>query len=290
MRSKKIVYSVLIMLVFAALILALIIVALRGSAKMEISFLNVGQGDAILIENGNRQILIDSGKNGRIALEKLGEEMPFWDRNIELIILTHPDLDHYGGLKDILDYYKVESVFKTEAENDSQEWQKLKQAVGEERATVLTSTFGSAITFPNGAKLEILYPFSKVSVESKDKNDVSVVAKLEFGQNKFLFTGDLSLAGETELVDSGADISADVLKIGHHGSKSSTSSEFLQRVNPSEAVISVGVKNTYGHPHSEVLDKLRERAIKIWRTDQNGTIKYRCKSPEQSCDIFVSRY
>ncbi|NLC30644.1 MAG: MBL fold metallo-hydrolase, partial [Candidatus Moranbacteria bacterium] len=122
MRFKKTVYLFLTFLIFTALILGLIILTLKKSQQLEVSFLNVGQGDAILIESGNRQVLIDTGKNGRTILEKLGEEMPFWDRTIEMVIVTHPDFDHYGGLSEVLKYYQVESVFKTEAETSAEEW------------------------------------------------------------------------------------------------------------------------------------------------------------------------
>ncbi|MEF3691910.1 MAG: ComEC/Rec2 family competence protein [Candidatus Moraniibacteriota bacterium] len=286
MRFKKIVYLFLIFLIFTSLLLGLIILSLKKSQQLEVSFLNVGQGDAILIESGNRQVLIDAGKNGRTVLEKLGEEMPFWDRTLETVIITHPDLDHYGGLGDILKYYQVESVLKTEAENTAEEWQEAKRDIEKEKSMVLNSTFGSTIVFPNGAKLEIIYPFSKVEQSPEDKNDTSIVARLDFGENRFLFTGDLSQAGEAELLKYGADISADILKVGHHGSKSSSSDKFIQKINPQQAIISVG-KNSYGHPHPEVLERLESNSVKIWRTDESGTVKYKCKNPNNFCEIFV---
>ena len=288
MRFKKTVYLFLTFLIFTALILGLIILTLKKSQQLEVSFLNVGQGDAILIESGNRQVLIDTGKNGRTILEKLGEEMPFWDRTIEMVIVTHPDFDHYGGLSEVLKYYQVESVFKTEAEASAEEWQKAKEDIEKEKSLVLNSTVGSELIFPNGANLEIIYPFSRVEQSPEDKNDMSIVTRLDFGKNKFLFTGDLSQDREAELIKYGADISAGILKIGHHGSKSSSSEKFLEKVNPSEAVISVGEKNSYGHPHSEVLERLERNSVKVWRTDKNGTVKYKCKDPEDACRLFVN--
>lgn len=282
MYKKRIIYFVLIVLLFIALVLGIIILTLKNSQKMEVNFLNVGQGDAILIENGNKQILIDGGRSGKVAIEKLGEAMPFWDRKIELIIITHPDSDHYGGLDEVLNYYEVVSVIKTEVENESGEWENFKEEIKKEKSNIINSSRGTIINFPNGARLEIIYPFYKVD-ETKDKNDLSIVTKLEFGENQFLLTGDLSLEGERELLSSGLNIEADVLKVGHHGSRSSSSDEFLERVSPKEAIILVGAGNSYGHPHKEILEKLEKSGIKIWRTDKDGTIKYICPKITEDC-------
>jgi len=284
MQDKKIIYFILIVLLFLALILGTIILFLKDSQKMEINFLDVGQGDAILIENGKDQILIDSGKNGKVILEKLGEAMPFWDRKIELIVVTHPDADHYGGLDAVLDYYKVENLIKTEAENESEQWRSFKKEIEREGANVLNSTFGTTINFKTGAKLKVLYPIYKVSESVADKNDISIVTKLEFGENEFLFTGDLSMQGEKEILNSGLDISSGVIKVGHHGSRSSTGDEFLKKVNPEEAIISVGKGNSYGHPHEEIISKLNSYAIRIWRTDEDGSIIFKCRNIDVSCE------
>lgn len=285
MENKKLIYFCLGVLFSIALILAIIILFLKKPEKLEVSFLNVGQGDAILIENGNNQVLIDSGKNGKLILEKLGEELPFWDRKLELIIITHPDFDHYGGLAEVLKNYKVEGILKTEAQNDADQWQDLKNKMSKEGSEIISSTPGTVIKFSNGARLEIIYPFFEVTADTKDKNDASVVSRLVFGENEFIFTGDLSLQGEREILSSGLDISADILKVGHHGSRSSTSDEFLAEVKPREAIISVGKSNSYGHPHNEILEKLKNKNIKIWRTDMDGTIDYICPDIGQPCNV-----
>lgn len=281
--NKKTIYFSLLTLLAISLILGIIILALKKNDQLTVSFLNVGQGDAILIANGNQQVLIDAGRNGKIVLEKLGQVMPFWDRKIEALIITHPDADHYGGVAEIVDSYKIENIIKTTAINNSGEWMNLMEKIKNRQINNLTASWGSTLVFPAGAKLQIIYPFTNVPSELKDKNDTSVVTKLVFGENEFIFTGDLSEAGEEDLLNSNLDLQADFLKIGHHGSKSSSSSEFLNKVKPQDAIISVGKSNSYGHPHKEVTDDLKNRLIRIWRTDQDGNVSYNCKNSQNIC-------
>ena len=141
------------------------------------------------------------------------------------------------------------------------------------------------IKFPEGAQIQILYPFSSTSGAGSGSNDQSIAAKLNFGKNKFLFTGDLPAEKEAGLAANKADLKADVLKVSHHGSKYATSAEFLDAVNPEEAVISVGKNNAYGHPAPEVVDRLLKAGIKIWRTDAMGDIQYVCANPQAQCVI-----
>ena len=142
---------------------------------------------------------------------------------------------------------------------------------------------GIQIKFPNGALAEIIYPFySLADSQSKDNNANSVAIKLTFEKDSFLLTGDLPSRQEKILVDSGLDLKARILKAGHHGSKHSTSAEFLKSVESEEAIISVG-KNSYGHPHPDVLERLREQGIEFYRTDEKGNIVYECKSREEKC-------
>jgi len=287
MRNKKIIYFGLVILLVITIVLGVIIIFERKQRELKVSFLDVGQGDAILIESGEKQVLIDGGKNGKLLLERLGEEMPFWDRKIEAVIITHPDFDHYGGLIDAFDFYQVENLIKTQAGSTADAWRILDGKISEEKSAVINSTAGSVIKFPCGAELEIIYPMGNVPQETEDKNDSSIVARLKFGENEFLLTGDLSENGEWEILNSGQDISADFLKVGHHGSKSSTSDEFLKKVAPKEAIISVG-KNNYGHPTQEVLEKLKNSLVQIWRTDEDGTIECKCKNINSECVCFGS--
>lgn len=283
MNNRKTIYFILVTLLALGLILGIIILALKNDTQLRVYFLNVGQGDAILIKNGSNQVLIDAGRNGRVVLEKLGETMPFWDRKIEALIITHPDADHYGGTNEILDLYKIENIIKTSAASDSAEWLNLANKIKDKEINEIESNWGTEIIFPSGARLKIIYPLTETK-DTKDKNNNSIVTRLVFGENEFLFTGDLSKEGEIFLVNSNVDIQSDVLKVGHHGSKSSTSDYFLDKVHPQDAIISVG-KNSYGHPHGEILDNLKNRVIRTWRTDIDGTIQYKCKNIDQICQV-----
>ncbi|MFA6184471.1 MAG: ComEC/Rec2 family competence protein [Parcubacteria group bacterium] len=286
MSDRKLIYFILTTLLATALILGVIVLAFKNKNELKVFFLDVGQGDAILIESGNNQVLIDAGRSGKTVLDRLGKVMPFWDRKIEVLLITHPDADHYGGFNEIINNYKVENVIKTDVTSTSGEWLTLIDKLKNKRVTEIKSTQGTAIVFPSGARLNILYPFFKNIPSNTDKNDTSIVSKLVFGENKFLFTGDLSAEGENILLDKNINISANFLKVGHHGSHYSTGENFLEKVNPKDAIISVGKNNSYGHPHQEILDRFKNRMIQVWRTDQDGIIEYDCKNINQPCQAM----
>ena len=245
--------------------------------NLHILFFDIGQGDAIFIETPEgHQILIDGGPSKKI-LEKLMKEMPFWDRTIDLVILSHPEKDHLKGLLHVLNRYKVENVLWTGVLRDTEvfrEWQKLlNQEKKREYAREFIAKAGQEIK-GGDAKIFILYPFQNLSGKKyKNSNDTSVIAYLIFGKKSFLFTGDATKKTEEKLLEEKFDINSDVLKISHHGSKTSTSKEFLKEVSPEIAVISCGRNNRYGHPDGEVLNRLKKFGIKILRTDQKGDIK-----------------
>lgn len=284
MNNKKIIYFILLSLLSTALILAVVILAFNKNKELKVYFLAIGQGDAILISESGNQVLIDSGRNGKLTLEKLGKAMPFWDRKIETVILSHSDADHYGGLNEVLDFYKVENIIKTDTKNEDEEWNNLLSEIQNKNVMDIKSTSGTEIIFPSGARLKIIYPIFN-NPNEKDKNKNSIVTRLVFGENEFLFTGDLPKEGEDFLVNSFIDIQSDFLKVGHHGSKTSSSDSFLDKVKLREAIISVGKDNRYGHPHGEVLGRLKSRAVQIWRTDEDGTILYKCKNIKDICRI-----
>lgn len=236
-----------------------------------IIFLDVGQGDAALIDAGNNiQILIDGG-NGKDILNKLGEQMPFYDHQIELIILTHPDKDHMGGLVEVLKYYKVKQVLETGIICETaicQEWNKL---ISEKNIPVKYAEFGQRIKTEN-IDMAVLYPLENLRDEKvKDDNNSSIILKIILNNNSFLLTGDAGLKTEDDLMAKNINIEARILKVSHHGSKNATSSEFLKAVNPEKAIISVG-KNSYGHPAEELLNRLKSMNVNIFRTDEIGDI------------------
>jgi len=271
--NKKVISSILVVLFFANIISWVVVFDLARTKFLEVNFFDVGQGDAIFIETPERhQILIDGGPSSAI-LEKLGREMPFWDRTIDLVILTHPEKDHIAGLLEVLKKYKVENILWTGVERDTSEYNEWVGLLKSEGAKIKIAQTNQKITSP-GLVIKVLYPFENLEGKFfKDSNDTSVVSKLIFGKNSFLFTGDIYKSVEKELIDRGVDIGADVLKVAHHGSKTSTSEEFLKEISPEVAVISVGKDNSYGHPHQEVLDILGKYGINVLRTDLDRDIK-----------------
>ncbi|HUW71851.1 MAG TPA: ComEC/Rec2 family competence protein [Candidatus Humimicrobiaceae bacterium] len=241
---------------------------------LEVNFFDVGQGDAIFIETPkSHQILIDGGPDSTI-LEKLAAEMPFWDRTIDLIVLTHPHSDHLKGLIDVLERYRVENILWSGVNYNSQLYQEWQKTIEKEGAEIYIAQAGQRV-ISSKAILEILYPFeSFAGEETENLDNTSVSAKLVFEENSFLFTGDayqeVELALAKELPER---LKSNVLKVGHHGSRTSSAQEFVEQVLPEIAVISVGKDNSYGHPNQEVLDTLEKYDITVLRTDKDGDIK-----------------
>jgi len=278
MKNRKFLFLILGFLVFSNLIAWIIVFDLGKVRFLEVIFFDVGQGDAIFIETPSyHQILIDGGPDSTI-LEKLSKEMPFWDRSIDLIILTHPERDHLTGLIEVLEKYKVENILWTGIVRDTAEYKEWKKLIEEEKAEIFIAKAGqkiSCLTWQiKQCDLEILQPFESLEgKEFKDSNNTSIISKLVFGKNSFLFTGDAYKNVEVELINKEAEIDSDVLKVAHHGSKTSSSEEFLKAVSPEIAVISVGRENKYGHPNEEVLELLEKYGIRVLRTDKDGDIK-----------------
>jgi len=272
-KAKKFIYSILGFLFFLNILAWVVVYDLKNHQLLEVNFFDVGQGDAIFIETPQRhQILIDGGPDSAI-LEKLAKEMPFWDRTIDLIILTHPEKDHLAGLIEVLKRYKVENILWTGVIRDTAEFKEWEKSIKGERAKIFIAKSGQKIIMPKTV-LGILYPLENLEGEElKDSNNTSIVAKLVFKENSFLFTGDIYKSIEKELITKETDIDSDVLKVAHHGSKTSSSEEFMKEVSPQEAVISAGKDNPYGHPHQEVLEILEKYGIRILRTDLDGDIK-----------------
>ena len=233
--------------------------------------------------------MIDGGKDGKLLLEKLGKYIPFWDRNIEVIVATHPDQDHIGGLIDVLKSYRVDSVLETNAQSESETYKKLEEDVTAENTQKIEAKKGVTIKFPNGAIADVLFPIDSLP-ETIDNasNDHSVLIKLIYGENSFLFTGDLPTTSENEILAKNIDVKANILKVAHHGSKYATSNTFIEAIKPQDSIISVGKNNQYGHPNQEILDRLIQHGIKIIRTDEGGGVVYKCVSQENKCQMQSS--
>ena len=275
MISKRKIIVLVVLILFSILAFA---VQSHGEDGLKVYFLDVGQGDSIFIETETgKQLLVDGGPNNRV-IQKLSEVMPFWDRTIDFIILTHPDHDHIAGLPEVLKRYEVKGIIETGVQCDKAEctvWKDLKE---KEKAAVFLVKLGDSIILDKNTKLLILNPFDSVAGEKFSKvNNASIVAKLVYGNHNLLLTGDIEKQIENKLILAKIDIDSDYLKLPHHGSRTSTTEEFLEKTSPLSAFISLGINNSYGHPHEEVLARLEKRNIKYYRTDANGTILLSCK-------------
>ena len=241
------------------------------SPYLQVHYLDVGQGDAALIETPSGvQVLVDGGANATV-LRRLGEEMSFFDRSIDVVVGTHPDKDHIGGLIDVLKRYSIATIFTTENKGDSGTsdlYNKLKTA---EDAEVINVRRGQTVTLDASTSMRMLFPDSDPT--NMESNTSSIVFQLVYGSTTFMFTGDSPKGIEEYLVlVEGEHLKSDVLKAGHHGSRTSTSELYLDEVQPQFAIISAGKDNSYGHPHVEVTDLFFNKGVQILETAKEGTI------------------
>ena len=239
-----------------------------------IDFFDVGQGDGIFFELPNHvQVLIDGGPGSGI-LAKLGSVMPFWDHTIDLVVLTHPHADHVDGLVDVLKRYKVGMVIESAAAYETPDYADWHRLLKEKNVTVVKARAGQHVSLSDISVLDILAPYGDFEHQRlKNVHDAMVVSKLRYGSTSVLFMGDAERIVEYKLLFSGVNLAADVLKIGHHGSKTSSSQALLDAVHPRYAVISVGRKNRYGHPHQEVVERIKAMGISLFRTDLDGDVE-----------------
>jgi competence protein ComEC len=264
---------VLLILVLGNLFVWLAVWKRSPSDTLSVWFFNIGHGDALLIESPtHKRILIDGGPNRKV-LSELGRALPFGDKRIDMVIETHPDKDHIGGLPEVVKRYKVGLFMRPGVESDNSIDDALETEVEKKNIRTLLARRGQIVDLGDGARLEILYPNTDVS--DWDTNDASVVARLSYGESSFLFTGDAALKSEFDLMNLNENIlDIDVLKVGHHGSRTSTALAFVEVVTPEYAVISAGKDNTYGHPHKQVLDNLKSVGAQVLSTIEEGTIRF----------------
>ncbi len=283
-------------------ILVWIAVLQLPDSNLHIVACDVGQGDGILIYRGTSQILVDGGPNSRVV-ECLERHLPFWDREIELVVLTHPQADHFTGLVSVFEQYAVGKFVASEADSSSRSYQVLKEVVGSKGISVVNPRVGMELRL-GLMSLDILSPNSPLCSETRssllrgprqggsasrsaaglqsrgtlgvcdwsgDLNDLSVVFRLSYGEFDGLFTGDLSPRVGIDLVNSGNVRDIEYLKVPHHGSKNGLTKGLLDASRPEVAVVSSGRNNRYGHPHKEVLEMLS--GIKVLRTDLQGDVE-----------------
>ena len=247
-------------------------------SRLRVAFVDVGQGDAVFVATpSGQQILVDGGPDPQGMVHYLGENLPFWDRTIELVVLTHPHSDHVTGLIEVMRRYKVLRVLERRVEYDTPEYRAWRRAVAEEGAEVIQATSGQTIAVGDGVRAEVLNPPAALlrGTES-DVDNSSVTLRIVFDEVSFLLTGDMFRRAETKVAALGSRVQSDVLKVSHHGSRSSSSAEFLDTVRPVAAVISVGESNRFSHPHAEVIEGLQRRlpAGHLFLTSERGTIQF----------------
>ena len=241
----------------------------RPDGRLHVAFLDVGQGDAIFIQSpGGAQVLIDGGRYPSVLLDRLGEQMPFWDHSLDLVIATHPDDDHVAGLPEVVARYDVAQVITNGATADDAP---AYAALLAGAAAVHVAAPGERIDLGDGARLDILSAGGADGAAGR--NDASIVARLTYGQLSVLLTGDAESGTEEALLAGGQPLASVVLKAGHHGANTSSSEAFLRAVAPQVIVISVGADNTYGHPAPAMLARAAAVGATVLRTDKVGTVE-----------------
>lgn len=279
-------YYYLLLLVVAVVLVWSPVVARGESYGLKVWFFDVGQGDAQFLDfsDGN-QILVDGGPDGK-ALQGLGKAMPFYDRDIDIMILTHPHKDHIFGLIEVLKRYKVGKIILPEVDFESAFYKEFLQIAREKNIPLGYLGDGDEIKIGEFAEFDFLSPRKNdnnknftvenesFGAKGQDLNDSSLVSKFIYGDNVILFMGDAGENIEKEILVKGHNIKADILKVGHHGSKYSSSEEFLKAVSPEYAVIQAGEDNKYGHPTEQTLERLSAIGSKILRNDLDGDILF----------------
>jgi len=245
---------------------------LMPDGKLHLEILSVGQGDSTLITMpGGQKILVDGGPDWT-ALAEVGRKSPFFDRQIDLLVLSHPNVDHMVSFPEFLRRYSVGAILLAGIESNEPKYQEILSLAGELHIPLIFKRAGAEIPLPDNASLTILWPPDRLpETFSHDVNEASLVALFQWNGHRMLFTGDIDQKVETTLVAARADLKADILKIPHHGSRYSSSTGFLLAVKPLLAVIPVG-RNAYGHPHKEILTRLNALGIPVHRTDLSGSL------------------
>lgn len=281
--KKKFKYA----LIACGLIMALIAnyILTLPDGKLHVYFLDVGQGDAALVRTPlNKYILIDGGPDDGV-LRGMGGVLPFYVHDIELVILTHPHPDHVNGLVEVLKRYKIGTVLMTGISYDYAGYTAFLDILARNKISVIFAN-GSDFQF-GGVTFDIIYPLSSLQGRSfENVNNSSIVFRLIYGESEFYFSGDAERPEESQILTTNVDVKADVLKVGHHGSRTASSPELVELIHPDYAVISLGADNSFKHPHSETIKTLSEDNIKILRTDFLGTIEFESDGENITRKIF----
>lgn len=270
-------YGKIILVSFFILCISLflfLIISFTFPKKLKVSFLDVRQGDAIFVETpSGKQMLIDGGST-HLILERLSKEISYFDRDIDVVIATHPDADHITGLIPVLEKYNVHTIITSPVSGYTDVFEDLDIHIQNEEADVYVAHGGDVIDFGDGVIAKILYPPQKYIPKKNDTNDASVSVVIMYGDQSFLLTGDLPSTEEVRLISPNLPKHITVYKAGHHGSKNSSSEQLLSYIHPEYTIISAGKDNTYGHPHFETIERLQKYTKEILSTIERGTISF----------------
>jgi competence protein ComEC len=254
---------------------ALLILGLALSPQpplLKVRFLDVGQGDSILVEvKGQQRILIDGGPSPQAVTGALDGLFPMWDRHLDMVILTHPEADHLTGLIEVIRRYPVSRVVESGFPGSSPVYEEWQIRLEEKGLTPMEVRRGERIVLGDGVYMDVLHPGQFLEGTESDSNNNSLVIRLVAGEIAFLLSADIQKEGESAIMRAGLPLASTVLKVPHHGSATSLSASFFERVNPRLAVISLGRENPFGHPHPQTMNRLRSTTV--LRTDENGTIE-----------------
>lgn len=275
-NMRKIAHYLLIALALIAFCLYMYGSVETKAGQFKVSFLSVGQGDSIYIEAPNgKQMVIDGGPSGSLT-KAIKSELPPGDTSIDVLVLTHPDADHYAGFVDFLKTYTVGTVIESGKTSNAKTYQLFESLIVENNIPKVIARKGTKVTLDefNNVTYTVLFPDRDVS--GLATNDASIVGRLVYKNVSVMLTGDAPISTERLIVadNKPEDIKSTILKVGHHGSRTASSMAFLKAVNPEVAVISVGKNNRYGHPHQEIVDRIKSLFIEVLMTKDEGTITF----------------
>ncbi|SFK75286.1 Metal-dependent hydrolase, beta-lactamase superfamily II [Paenibacillus sp. 1_12] len=241
---------------------------LRADGKLQVLFLDVGQGGSqLLISPSGKTMLIDAGNNDKEQM-MLDYLQQYQIKKLDIVIGTHPDADHIGGLDKVIDHTIVDSIYMPKISSNTRTFESLLESISNKKLKVQTAKAGLSLDWDKAVQVEMIGPAAVYD----NANNMSAVVKITYGTTSFLLTGDAESASEKDMIKSGVDLSATVLGVGHHGSKTSTSLSFLNKVNPQYAIIQSGKDNNYGHPDETILSRLKKAGAVVYRNDLQGTV------------------
>lgn len=259
----------------AALLLVMLFVFMSlPDGRLKVFFLDVGQGDsALIISPSGKKVLIDTGPQNNVLLP-LGKKLSYFTRYIDLVFITHPDQDHAEGLVEILRRYKVGAVVLPVAFKELASYEVIIKEAEKQNVPVVFADADKGFLIEENLVIDVLYPAENAVYFTDKSNLHSVVLQLDYMDSKILFTGDVTEEQEKEMLSMGINIDAEILKVPHHGSKSSSSEVFIKAVSPEYAMISCGENNPFGHPHTEVLERYNDFGAEVLRTDEMGSVGF----------------